>query len=128
MRRPPPKKNSISAGFVKASLMILVSEIGGKRHSLCGRRVLSIRLCESRFEAYVLFDVILNLIWRRNCPSAADKTFFIAAVLAMRNSPTLVLIGSLGALWSMTALSAALGYAAPAVVRAPRPDIGVPSL
>lgn len=49
---------------------------------------------------------------------AADKTFFIAAVLAMRNSPSLVLIGSLSALWLMTVLSAALGYAAPSVARA----------
>ena len=82
-------------GFTKSSLMILVSEIG-------------------------------------------DKTFFIAAVMAMRHPqltaraaaackahraaarlrPLLqVLVGALGALWVMTALSAVMGWAAPALVR-----------
>ena len=82
-------------GFTKSSLMILVSEIG-------------------------------------------DKTFFIAAVMAMRHpqltaraasrrcgtmrcralTPRLqVLVGALGALWVMTALSAVMGWAAPALVR-----------
>ena len=83
-------------GFSKSALMILVSEIG-------------------------------------------DKTFFIAAIMAMRH-PQLtarrgggvlrggfraaaltrdaqVLAGALGALWVMTALSAAMGWAAPALVR-----------
>jgi putative Ca2+/H+ antiporter (TMEM165/GDT1 family) len=81
-------------GFSKSALMILVSEIG-------------------------------------------DKTFFIAAVMAMRH-PQLtvrharphgilrrcahagrlqVLAGALSALWVMTALSAVMGWAAPALVR-----------
>ena len=69
-----------------------------------------------------------------------DKTFFIAAVMAMRHPqltvraraaawlgivaprrahapPTQVLAGALGALWVMTALSAVMGWAAPALVR-----------
>ena len=38
-----------------------------------------------------------------------DKTFFIAAVLAMKHSRAVVLVGSLGALALMTALSAIMG-------------------
>lgn len=73
-----------------------------------------------------------------------DKTFFIAAVMAMRHpqltvrpagcrermrhialawrshtAPPQVLVGALGALWVMTALSAVMGWAAPALVRRP---------
>ncbi|KAJ9531130.1 hypothetical protein QJQ45_021844 [Haematococcus lacustris] len=45
-----------------------------------------------------------------------DKTFFIAAVMAMRNPRTTVFVGALGALAVMTALSAALGWAAPNLI------------
>ena len=38
-----------------------------------------------------------------------DKTFFIAALMAMRNSRLAVLAGALAALWIMTALSAFIG-------------------
>ncbi len=38
-----------------------------------------------------------------------DKTFFIAAVLAMKHSRAVVLVGALGALALMTVLSAILG-------------------
>ena len=46
-----------------------------------------------------------------------DKTFFIAMVLAMRHSRLIVLAGALGALWVMTALSAAMGKVAKELVR-----------
>lgn len=45
-----------------------------------------------------------------------DKTFFIACILAMRHARAKVLIGSLGALASMTVLSAGMGWAAPNLI------------
>jgi len=45
-----------------------------------------------------------------------DKTFFIAALLAMRHDRRAVLLGSAGALVLMTALSVALGVALPALL------------
>ena len=48
-----------------------------------------------------------------------DKTFFIAAILAVKHPRSTVLTGCLGALALMTALSAALGWATPALVRLP---------
>lgn len=45
-----------------------------------------------------------------------DKTFFIAAVMAMRNSRWTVFAGALGALAVMTVLSALLGWAAPNLI------------
>lgn len=46
----------------------------------------------------------------------ADKTFFIAAIMAMRNPRAKVFGGSLSALALMTVLSAALGWAAPNLI------------
>lgn len=46
-----------------------------------------------------------------------DKTFFIAAVMAMRNSRVIVLSGALGALVAMTMLSAMLGFATTIIPR-----------
>ncbi|KAK3241619.1 hypothetical protein CYMTET_48633 [Cymbomonas tetramitiformis] len=45
-----------------------------------------------------------------------DKTFFIAAVMAMKHSRVTVLSGAFGALAVMTVLSAALGYLAPNLI------------
>lgn len=45
-----------------------------------------------------------------------DKTFFIAAIMAMRHSRMLVFTAAIGALAVMTVLSAALGYALPALL------------
>ncbi|CAI5982842.1 unnamed protein product [Closterium sp. NIES-65] len=42
-----------------------------------------------------------------------DKTFFVAALLAMRQPRRWVLLGSLSALWLMTILSSLFGWAAP---------------
>ncbi|OQR72782.1 transmembrane protein-like [Tropilaelaps mercedesae] len=44
-----------------------------------------------------------------------DKTFFIAAILAMKNSRVTVFFGCMSALISMTVLSVGLGFAANAV-------------
>ncbi|ESP02137.1 hypothetical protein LOTGIDRAFT_212670 [Lottia gigantea] len=46
-----------------------------------------------------------------------DKTFFIAAIMAMRHSRLTVLIGALGALVVMTILSALLGFATTVIPR-----------
>ncbi|KAG2431852.1 hypothetical protein HXX76_009345 [Chlamydomonas incerta] len=45
-----------------------------------------------------------------------DKTFFIAAIMAMRNPRMTVFAGAMGALAVMTVLSAALGWAAPNLI------------
>ena len=46
-----------------------------------------------------------------------DKTFFIAAIMAMKYSRMTVFAGALGALGFMTVLSAALGYATTVIPR-----------
>ena len=46
-----------------------------------------------------------------------DKTFFIAAIMAMRHSRMTVFLGALGALALMTVLSSALGYATTIIPR-----------
>lgn len=46
-----------------------------------------------------------------------DKTFFIAAIMSMRHSRTVVLAGALGALIAMTILSALLGFATTVIPR-----------
>lgn len=45
-----------------------------------------------------------------------DKTFFIAAILAMRHPRMTVFLGAIAALAAMTVISAAMGYAAPALL------------
>ncbi|CAI5484435.1 unnamed protein product [Closterium sp. Yama58-4] len=45
-----------------------------------------------------------------------DKTFFVAALLAMRQPRRWVLLGSLSALWLMTILSSLFGWAAPSLL------------
>ncbi|KAK9904697.1 hypothetical protein WJX75_000756 [Coccomyxa subellipsoidea] len=45
-----------------------------------------------------------------------DKTFFIAAIMAMKNRRRTVFMGAIGALASMTVLSAAMGWAAPSLI------------
>jgi putative Ca2+/H+ antiporter (TMEM165/GDT1 family) len=45
-----------------------------------------------------------------------DKTFFIAAILAMRHDRTIIFAGAIGALAVMTVLSAAIGFALPTVL------------
>ncbi|KAK6168401.1 hypothetical protein SNE40_020943 [Patella caerulea] len=46
-----------------------------------------------------------------------DKTFFIAAIMAMRHSRVTILVAALGALGVMTVLSAMLGYATTVIPR-----------
>lgn len=42
-----------------------------------------------------------------------DKTFFVAAIMAMRHPRRFILVGSLGALYIMTVISVFFGWAAP---------------
>ena len=46
-----------------------------------------------------------------------DKTFFIAALMAMRHSRLVVFSGAIGALFVMTVLSVALGFATTIIPR-----------
>ena len=46
-----------------------------------------------------------------------DKTFFIAAIMAMRHSRLIVFLGAIGALGLMTVLSVFLGYATTVIPR-----------
>ncbi|KAJ8602734.1 hypothetical protein CTAYLR_003799 [Chrysophaeum taylorii] len=62
---------------------------------------------------YKAFVNSLGMIW---ATEVGDKTFFIAAVLAMRNSRFVVFSGALFSLAIMTVLSAALGYALPSLL------------
>jgi len=55
----------------------------------------------------------MGMIW---ATEIGDKTFFIAAILAMRHARLAVFAGALGALAVMTVLSAALGLALPALM------------
>mmetsp|Transcript_22836 Transcript_22836/g.26902 ORF Transcript_22836/g.26902 Transcript_22836/m.26902 type:complete len:229 (+) Transcript_22836:39-725(+) len=50
------------------------------------------------------------------CAELGDKTFFIAAILSMRNSAAVVFAGAIAALATMTVLSAGLGLLLPALL------------
>ena len=52
----------------------------------------------------------LMMIW---ATEIGDKTFFIAAIMAMRHSPSIVFSGAALALFIMTVLSAGMGYILP---------------
>lgn len=47
------------------------------------------------------------------CSEIGDKTFFIAAILSMRQNPIVVFAGAIGALAVMTVLSVAIGFLVP---------------
>ena len=55
----------------------------------------------------------MGMIW---ATEVGDKTFFIAAILAMRHARLVVFAGALGALAVMTVLSALLGLALPSLL------------
>jgi len=55
----------------------------------------------------------LVMIW---ATELGDKTFFIAAILAMRHARSTVFVGAIAALALMTVLSAAMGFALPNVM------------
>jgi len=62
---------------------------------------------------YKAFVNSMGMIW---ATEIGDKTFFIAAILAMRHARLVVFSGALGALAVMTVLSAILGLALPALM------------
>eukprot|EP00232_Nephroselmis_pyriformis_P030329 CAMPEP_0182857666 /NCGR_PEP_ID=MMETSP0034_2-20130328/3187_1 /TAXON_ID=156128 /ORGANISM="Nephroselmis pyriformis, Strain CCMP717" /LENGTH=191 /DNA_ID=CAMNT_0024988929 /DNA_START=230 /DNA_END=801 /DNA_ORIENTATION=- len=63
-----------------------------------------------------LFEAMIKSLWMTVLSEIGDKTFFIAAVMAMKQSRVVVFFGAWGALLVMTALSASMGWAAPALL------------
>eukprot|EP00775_Hariotina_reticulata_P003637 gene3637-3898_t len=61
-------------------------------------------------------EAVIKSIGVIGASEIGDKTFFIAAVMAMRHSRLTVFTGALGALAAMTVLSALLGWAAPNLI------------
>ena len=55
----------------------------------------------------------MGMIW---ATEIGDKTFFIAAILAMKHARLVIFLGAVSALAVMTVLSAAMGYALPALM------------
>lgn len=68
-------------------------------------------LCAHRYASVT--DSFLQSFGAILVSEIGDKTFFIAALLAMKSSPHIVFAGAIGALAFMTILSVVLGYAAP---------------
>ena len=62
---------------------------------------------------YVFWGAFLNSIAMIVVTELGDKTFFIAAILAMQHDRMIVYVGAVGALAAMTVLSAAIGFALP---------------
>lgn len=61
-------------------------------------------------------EALIKSIGVIGASEVGDKTFFIAAVMAMRNSRWTIFSGALSALAVMTVLSALLGWAAPNLI------------
>ena len=59
------------------------------------------------------WSALLNSIAMIIVTELGDKTFFIAAIMAMRSPRLTVYLGAMGALALMTVLSAAIGFALP---------------
>jgi len=62
------------------------------------------------------FSASLNSLFMIIVTELGDKTFFIAAVLAMRNGRIFVYSGAMAALTAMHLLSSLMGYALPALL------------
>jgi len=63
--------------------------------------------------AYGFWGAFVNSLAMIIATELGDKTFFIAAILAMQFERTLVFVGAIGALAVMTVLSAGIGFALP---------------
>lgn len=61
-------------------------------------------------------DALLNSVAMIIVTELGDKTFFIAAILAMTNDRGAVYAGALGAVAVMTVLSVVIGFALPALL------------
>lgn len=62
------------------------------------------------------WSALLNSVAMIIVTELGDKTFFIAAILAMRHERSVVFIGAIGALALMTVLSAIIGFALPSLL------------
>lgn len=65
------------------------------------------------FQEFGFLQAFLKSVTMIVVTELGDKTFFIAAVMAMRNPRLVVYAGALGALVIMTILSTVIGYAVP---------------
>lgn len=68
------------------------------------------------FDASLMWEAFVKSAGVILASEIGDKTFFIAAVMAMKNSRVTVFAGAILALAAMTVLSAALGWAAPKLI------------
>jgi hypothetical protein len=62
------------------------------------------------------YPAFLNSLGMIFATEIGDKTFFIAAVMAMSNSRLVVFLGAIGALTVMTVLSTIIGHAVPSLL------------
>lgn len=70
--------------------------------------IASVTTVTNNFVTATIHSLVMILV-----TEIGDKTFFIAAVLAMRNARLVVYAGAMGALALMHVLSACMGYALP---------------
>ena len=64
-------------------------------------------------EALGFWSAFLNSVAMIIVTELGDKTFFIAAIMAMRNPRGIIFAGAVGALIIMTILSTVIGFALP---------------
>lgn len=62
------------------------------------------------------WSALMNSVAMIIVTELGDKTFFIAAIMAMRHPRMIIYIGAMGALALMTVLSAAIGFALPTLI------------
>ncbi|AQK52467.1 GDT1-like protein 4 [Zea mays] len=108
-RRPPPPWRRLCSGspFLFLSPLLLHSGVLIKQRKWLGFLLMVLGACVQGFTKSLAMTVLSEV---------GDKTFFAAAILAMRHPRKLVLAGCLTALIVMTALSASLGWVAPNLI------------
>jgi putative Ca2+/H+ antiporter (TMEM165/GDT1 family) len=96
--------DDFGTGMWRKCLLLLLSSFSSRPHISFTLSSLTTILA---FMASFLMIVVSEI---------GDKTFFIAAVMAMKNARLTVFIGAISALGLMTILSTALGYAVPNLI------------
>eukprot|EP00811_Abedinium_folium_P003118 NODE_12869_length_1199_cov_1.935634.p1 GENE.NODE_12869_length_1199_cov_1.935634~~NODE_12869_length_1199_cov_1.935634.p1 ORF type:complete len:314 (-),score=117.53 NODE_12869_length_1199_cov_1.935634:209-1150(-) len=74
----------------------------------------SVKLTEATTQNF--WTAFINSVAMIIVTELGDKTFFIAAILAMRHSPVVVFLGAVAALAVMTVLGAIIGFALPVLL------------
>ena len=107
---PPPESPKLeSAKTTSEKAQALISSKGDVGGDVVKEMVrIEKQLMDSGFMPAFVTSLIIIIL-----SEIGDKTFFIAAILAMRHSPLVIFLGAWGALVIMTILSTAMGYAAP---------------